>query len=219
MRHIAMRHIAMNRIAVAAAILMLSAGSAAAQSGWGPGADDAAFAQMLKTSFKERGIVKLDRLAQDETQAFCSNPAHAESKGAAAERDKIQAVNLAAVKWPSDGKFLGDWKEGEKIAQSGRGLTWTDKADVVNGGNCYNCHQITAEEISHGTIGPSLLGYGKMRGSGEEALKATWARIWNAKSGNACSNMPRGGHKGILDETQVKHLMALLLDPKSPVNK
>ena len=28
--------------------------------------------------------------------------------------------------------------------------------------------------------------------------------------------MPRAGHKGILDETQVRHLMALLLDPQLP---
>jgi sulfur-oxidizing protein SoxX len=30
--------------------------------------------------------------------------------------------------------------------------------------------------------------------------------------------MPRFGHKGILDPQQIKHLMALLLDPGSPVN-
>jgi sulfur-oxidizing protein SoxX len=31
--------------------------------------------------------------------------------------------------------------------------------------------------------------------------------------------MPRAGHKGIITEAQVKDLMALLLDPKSPVNQ
>ena len=36
---------------------------------------------------------------------------------------------------------------------------------------------------------------------------------------SACSSMPRFGHMGILDETKMKHLMALLLDPASPVNK
>jgi len=30
---------------------------------------------------------------------------------------------------------------------------------------------------------------------------------------NACSGMPRFGHLGLLDEIQLKHLMALLLDP------
>jgi len=31
--------------------------------------------------------------------------------------------------------------------------------------------------------------------------------------------MPRFGHNKLLDETQLKNLMALLLDPKSPVNQ
>jgi sulfur-oxidizing protein SoxX len=31
--------------------------------------------------------------------------------------------------------------------------------------------------------------------------------------------MPRAGHKGILSEAQLKDIMALLLDPKSPVNQ
>ncbi|HYG85387.1 MAG TPA: sulfur oxidation c-type cytochrome SoxX [Azospirillum sp.] len=213
----------MKHVALLAAFLLI-AGPAAAQSTgkpapWGPGADDAAFAQMLKASFKDKGIAKLDRLNQDETQAFCSDPGTASGPASAARREKIEAANLATVKWPSDGKWLGDWREGEKIAQSGRGNTWSDKADQPNGGNCYNCHQITAEEISHGTIGPSLLGYGKMRGQGEDVLKATWAKIYNAKSSNACSNMPRAGHMGILGEAQIKHLMALLLDPQSSVNK
>ena len=213
-----------HRAAFLAAAFLLLAGPVSAQSAgkpasWGPGADDAAFAAMLTSSFKDKGIAKLDRLKQDATQAFCSDPDAASGPDAAARREAIEAANLATVKWPSDGQWLGDWKEGEKIAQSGRGNTWTDKADQVNGGNCYNCHQITAEEISHGTIGPSLLGYGKIRGGGEDVVKATWAKIYNAKSSNACSNMPRAGHMGILSEAQMKHLMALLLDPQSPVNK
>jgi hypothetical protein len=36
---------------------------------------------------------------------------------------------------------------------------------------------------------------------------------------NACSNMPRFGHSGILTEQQVQDVTALLLDPASPVNK
>jgi sulfur-oxidizing protein SoxX len=31
--------------------------------------------------------------------------------------------------------------------------------------------------------------------------------------------MPRFGHQGILTEAQMKDLMALLLDPDSPINK
>jgi sulfur-oxidizing protein SoxX len=31
--------------------------------------------------------------------------------------------------------------------------------------------------------------------------------------------MPRFGHMGILDEGQIRNLMSLLLDPRSPVNQ
>ena len=96
----------------------------------------------------------------------------------------------------------------------------------VNGGNCYNCHKIAEAEISYGTLGPSLHNYGKLRGVSDPAapeskaiVEYTWGKLYNAKAYNACSGMPRFGHAGLLDETQLKHLMALLLDPKSPVNR
>jgi sulfur-oxidizing protein SoxX len=138
----------------------------------------------------------------------------------------IEEANLKTIKWPSDGKFIGDWRQGETIAQSGRGLTWSDGAGQANGGNCYNCHQIDKKEISFGTIGPSLYNYGKIRGVTDPASPAskaiveyTWGKIWNSKAYNACSNMPRAGHAGILNEAQVRHVVGLLLDPKSPVNQ
>jgi sulfur-oxidizing protein SoxX len=185
-----------------------------------------ATAEMMKTSFQAKGIATLDRLDQDQANAACLQ---ADLTGKPLDEKLAKAVeeaNMKTVKWPSDGKFLGDWKEGEKIAQSGRGLTWTDKADAPNGGNCYNCHQISKEEISFGTLGPSLYNYGKLRGVSDPAAAAskpivdyTWGKLYNARAYNACSQMPRAGHKGILNETQLKHVMALLLDPNSPVNK
>ena len=50
-------------------------------------------------------------------------------------------------------------------------------------------------------------------------VEYTWMKIWNGKTYNACSNMPRFGHMGLLDEKQIADVMALLLDPKSPVNQ
>jgi len=182
---------------------------------------DAAAQAMLKTSFREQGIAKLDRLQQDEIQQACSG----DKAPPAAVTQKLEAAQMATVKWPADGKYLGDWKEGEKLAQNGRGMTWTDKAGEPAGGNCYNCHQVSKSEISFGTIGPSLYQYGKLRGvadpsakESEAIVKYTWSKIWNAKATNACSNMPRFGHFGVLNEKQMQDLMALLLDPKSPVN-
>jgi sulfur-oxidizing protein SoxX len=197
----------------------LSGDALAQSSSWGAGANDNTFGELLRTSFRDRNAVKTERLQQDETQAFCSDPVAAAAPANAKRAEAIEQANLAAVKFPADGQYLGDWRRGETIAQSGRGLTWTDSATQVSGGNCYNCHQISASEISYGTIGPSLLGYGKLRGTEADVLRATWAKIYNSKSSNACSNMPRAGHMGILNETQLKDIMALLLDPASPVNK
>jgi len=126
---------------------------------------------------------------------------------------------MKLIKFPADGNYFGDWKAGEKLAQSGKGGTWRDKPGKANGGNCYNCHKISNTEISYGTLGPSLYQYGKLRGNSEAVVKYTWGKIYNAKAYNACTNMPRFGHAGILTEAQMKDLMALLLDPNSPVNK
>ena len=183
-------------------------------------------AEVTKASFQDKNLVKVDRLIQDENMALCSA---AEVAGKPLDEKTTKAIEDAAmktIKWPADGKLLGDWKKGEAVAQSGRGSTWSDDAKVVNGGNCYNCHQIDKKEISYGTIGPSLYNYGKLRGVSDptaEASKAiveyTWGKLWNSQAYNACSHMPRAGHKGILSEAQLKDIMALLLDPKSPVNE
>jgi L-cysteine S-thiosulfotransferase len=173
----------------------------------------------LKSSFKETATAKLDRLDQSELQRACSVASETGKDLDPKVREALQAKALASVKYPADNKYLGDWKRGESIAQSGRGLQFSDAANTVAGGNCYACHQIDKAEISHGNIGPSLWSYGKLRGNSEPILKYTWARIWNSHAFNACANMPRFGDAGILTEAQMKDVMALLLDPDSPVNK
>ena len=188
---------------------------------------DKVAAEMVKNGFRTQGIANIERVtAIDETLKACNAADVAGKPLDPALAKRIEQANLKTIKWPSDGKFLGDWKQGERIAQSGRGLTWTDTADSANGGNCYNCHQISKEEISFGTIGPSLYNYGKIRGAMDPAspqakplVEYTWGKIYNAKAYNACSNMPRSGHMGNLSEDQIRHIMALLLDPASPVNK
>ena len=181
--------------------------------------NDPKFNKMIQESFRADGIAGLDRIDQDATQKFCSDPQFSNSKQGQAMREKIQKINMDSIKQPSDGKYIGDWKNGETIAQSGRGATWTDKADTPIGGGCYNCHQIDPKEISYGNIGPSLTGYGKLRGYSQEVVTYTWNRINNSKAYNACSNMPRFAHFKLLNEQQIQDVMALLLDPASPVNQ
>jgi sulfur-oxidizing protein SoxX len=174
-------------------------------------------ASMLKSAFKEQGQAKLDRLDQDDTQRACSLPA-----GKTVPKDvaaRIEQENLASIRWPADGKYVGDWKNGEKIAQEGRGMQYSDDPKVAAGANCYACHQLAPQELSFGTIGPSLYQFGKRRGYSEETRKYAYGKIFNAEAYSACTNMPRFGHKGILTEAQIKDVVALLVDPESPVNK
>ena len=176
---------------------------------------------MMKQDFHAKGIAGMDRLNEDALQLVCNRSGNNPPKGVA---ERLQQDQFEAIKYPADGKFLGDWKAGEKIAQRGRGMTWKDKDGKTsrgepNGGSCYNCHQIGAATTSFGTIGNSLLHFGKIRGYGADTQKYVYGKIYNAKAFNLCSHMPRFGHSATLTEQQIKDLVALLLDPNSPVNK
>ncbi len=211
---------ALRRALQASAIAALLAGCAAPAVA--PPDYDAMALAMLKASFTPLGQAGLDRLDQTALQRACSAP---EPPSAEVIRT-LEAQELATVRLPPDGRYLGDWKEGEKLAQNGRGMTWSDPVGVPAGGNCYNCHQLSKSEISFGTLGPSLYNYGKLRGVTEPTSDAarpvvqyTWSKIFNAKASNACSVMPRFGEANVLTVKQMQDLMALLLDPKSAVNQ
>ncbi|MEO8102724.1 MAG: sulfur oxidation c-type cytochrome SoxX [Betaproteobacteria bacterium] len=195
-------------IAGMAALALTSAGAQSAK----PSPADI----VMKASFKDRGQAKVDRLEQDETQRLCSQ--YPEKRPMDVAR-KIEALNMKLVKYPADGKLLGDWKEGEKVAQSGVGKQFSDNPANPSGGNCYACHQLTKAEISFGNIGPSLYNFGKLRGFTEAMQRYAYGKIYNADAYSACTNMPRFGHQGILTEQQIKNVTALLMDPNSPVNK
>jgi sulfur-oxidizing protein SoxX len=181
-------------------------------------ADDprAAAVATLQRDFKPRGITTMNRLVEDGVQAICNRTDDKPPKEIA---QRLEQDQLAGVRWPADGKLLGDWKSGERIAQNGRGMTWSDPAGAPGGGSCYNCHRIGPQEISFGTIGPSLFQFGKIRGNGPDVQRYVYGKIYNAKAYSLCSQMPRFGHVGALSEQQIKDLVALLLDPGSPVNK
>jgi L-cysteine S-thiosulfotransferase len=211
----------MNRLLFAALCVTVLVGCATTPS---PAELDKQAQAMMQASFRAQGIATLDRIRQDLGQEACSS----EQPPSQEVAKRVEAEALATVKPPPGGKYLGDWREGEKIAQNGRGMTWSDAsaATSANGGNCYNCHQINKAEISYGTIGPSLYQYGKLRGvnnptdpAAVAVVQYTWGKLYNSKAYAACSNMPRFGHAKILDETQLQHIMALLLDPASPVNQ
>ena len=172
---------------------------------------------MMKASFKERGQAKLDRLNQDDMQKLCSQY---EGKPLPKDvADKVEKAQQALIRYPADGQYLGDFKSGERIAQSGQGMQYSDDPSKPAGANCYACHQLSKAELSFGTIGPSLYNFGKIRGYTPEMQKYAYSKVYNSQAFSACSSMPRFGHSRILTEAQIKDVVALLMDPKSPINQ
>jgi sulfur-oxidizing protein SoxX len=171
----------------------------------------------IKASFTAKGVAGMDRLDQDGVQRICTQYADKTLPPDVAE--KIQQSQSMDIKLPASGKLIGNWQAGEALAQEGRGLQFSDKADGPQGGNCYACHQLTREEIAYGNLGPSLYNYGKLRGNSDAIVQYTYRKIYNSQAYSACSSMPRFGHNHILTPEQIADVAALLLDPQSPVNK
>ena len=171
--------------------------------------------KVLQRDLHPRGPAGMDRLNQDAVQRTCTET---RDRPAAEVAKPLEAEQMRTISFP-EGSLVGDWKKGEAIAQSGRGMTWNDKPDQPAGGSCYNCHELSPKEMSHGTIGPSLKGFGKARGNGADVQRYVYGKIYNAKAYNLCSQMPRFGTSGTLTAQQIKDLVGLLLDPASPVNQ
>ena len=152
----------------------------------------------------------------DETQRICSETNNTPSQ---AQFEAIIAREKASVSYPADGNVMGDWKRGMVVAQRGTGGQFSDAPGTYQGGNCFACHELTKEEVSYGTLGPSLLGYGKNRKFDPAEAKAAFAKIYNPHVVFPCSQMPRFGHTKFLTEEQIKDAVALLFSPDSPVNK
>lgn len=201
-------------------ILFSAAGLAAATAAFAqtkPAVDQAKVDAAMKAAFPKAPIDWQPRLVGDQTMRECSEHHNAPP---AALAKAIQTREKATIQYPADGKLLGDWNKGHALAQSGYGLRFTDYPPKnANGGNCFACHQLTKQEISFGTVGPSLLGYGKIRKFSEADTKAAYEKIYNGHSAFPCSLMPRFGTSNVLTIDQIKDLTALLMSPDSAVNK
>lgn len=200
------------KIAILGALAIAAAGCATLM---GEDNDAKALATM-KVSFKENGQAKLDRLNQDEVQRLCSEYV-GDKKMPKDVAERIEKAQMATIKYPD--KLVGDWKLGERIAQTGVGMQFSDDPKAPTGANCYACHQLSKAELAFGTIGPPLYHFAKIRGYTPEMQKYAYGKIYNSEAYSACSSMPRFGHMGILTEKQMQDVTALLMDPESPVNK
>jgi len=179
--------------------------------------DDVKVDMAMRNAFPKASADWISRLQGDETMQTCSQ--HKDAPPTEAAR-AIAARERATIQYPADGKLMGDWKRGEQLAQSGYGMRFSDYPSTrETGGNCYACHQLAKQEASFGTVGPSLLEYGKIRGFSEADTKAVYEKIYNSNAGTPCSLMPRFGTNGVLTIDQIKDIVALLMSPESPVNR
>lgn len=172
--------------------------------------------QVVAASFAAAPPAWQARVAQDQTQRLCSLR---RNKPTPAEAVALMAREQASVKLPADGHLMGDWRRGEAVALDGSGGQFTEDPAKPSGGNCYACHQMGASEIVYGTLGPSLLNYGKLKKYEPDAVRAAYVKVYDAQAIFPCSMMPRFGHNQVLTEQQMKDVVAFLFDPDSPVNK
>lgn len=205
------------RLALLALLLAAATASAWGQTVGVQPAERARIDRALRAAFPTASAAWLKRLVPDETLRTCSTYHNAPPKDVG---EAIMKRERATIKYPPDGKLVGDWRRGEKLAQSGYGMRFTDYPPKrENGGNCYACHQISPREESYGSIGVKLLKYGKGHNFGASETKTVYDKLYNSHATVPCSRMPRFGANGILTIDQIKDLVALLMDPESPVNK
>ena len=207
--------IAVAPIVLVPIVLALSAVRLLAQEA--PAHEAAKAATAIEAAFPTAPADWQSRLVPDDTMRACSAYRNSPPKAVA---EAVAQRARAVIAYPADGRLLGDWQRGEAIAQSGYGLRFTDYPPrAPNGGNCYACHRLGPQELSYGTLGPSLLAYGRARQFGAADAKAAYEKIYDSQASFPCSNMPRFGANKILTVEQIKDLVALLMSPDSPVNK
>ncbi|MCF7985222.1 MAG: sulfur oxidation c-type cytochrome SoxX [Thiohalocapsa sp.] len=221
---------------LAALLTMAAAGSASADSADGGAPDYTAMSPQALAEYlifeaggfdldapTQEGGTARDRMVQDEIQQICTELKLSGKPLDRATAARISALADESMKYPEKGIALGDWKKGEQIARSGYGFRIghrnDDHAAEEPGGNCYACHQLDPNEVAYGTVGPSLAGYGSLRGTSDAMLKHTYDILYNAHLYFPCTNMPRFGYHGTLTEQQISDVMAYLLAPDSPVNQ
>lgn len=93
-----------------------------------------------------------------------------------------------------------EWSGSVGDVDKGRDLAFTSAK-----GNCLACHEINGG-TQGGTIGPSLVDYGKK----SLPIGYTYQRIWDIRVYNKDAHMPIFGTNEILTDEEIRHIMAFL---------
>ena len=186
-------------------------------------AKEKAFQAAAKRSFFLNEPAEFNRL-NDPTLAVCNA-----TKDSPSEKQVLAIMKreTQAIVYPKSGQLMGDWRKGKQWSEEthgGRigvpGFRDADNPHHANGANCYACHAIDPNFPQAGNMGPPLVQYGALRPATPEIVKYTYDKVFNSKSMNPCSLMPRyGGNGRLLTPEQVADIVAFLMSPDSPVNK
>jgi sulfur-oxidizing protein SoxX len=118
---------------------------------------------------------------------------------------KFLEEQRALVRYPENGKLMGDWKKGGAIFNN------------LQKANCFSCHYGSPVHLG-GDVGPSLEKYGLNRGQSEAIQRYTYEVIYNAWAYFPCTVMYRFGARGLLSPEEIADVVAYLLDPESEFN-
>jgi sulfur-oxidizing protein SoxX len=176
--------------------------------------------KMVTASYPGMPEALTRRAVQDRAQQICSKIGGA--KLTHEEAAEVVKLSRESIRYPASGNLAGDWKVGARLAYAGQGGRIVEgkvEAAKENGALCSNCHTLDPREFNVGNIGPSLAGYGALRGNSEAVAKLTYERIYNGWAYAPCANMPRLGAGGHLTPEQIADVVAYLIDPQSPVNR
>ena len=161
---------------------------------------------MMKASFRDEGIAKADRLR--------SGPGSVRMFVRRRRRPpevakRVEAEALASIRWPAGGQYFGDWVAGEKLAQSGRGMTWYRRERRHRGQRGPVLQLPPARQegdlARHDRPEPLQLRQEPGREErdrpvvGGRSSSTPRGKLWNSKAYAACSNMPRFGHMQLLE--------------------
>src|SRR2546430_17521587 len=107
------------RLTLAILALSFATVPALAQQKVDPARADAA----IKSAFPTAPADWAARLTGDETMQQCSAARNSPGKDVS---EAIQKRERDSIVYPPDNNFIGDWRKGEALAQSGYGLRFTD---------------------------------------------------------------------------------------------
>ncbi|UZX15549.1 sulfur oxidation c-type cytochrome SoxX [Thermus sp. PS18] len=118
---------------------------------------------------------------------------------------KFLEEQRALIKYPANGKLMGDWKKGGAIFNN------------LQKANCFSCHFGSPVHLG-GDVGPSLEKYGLKRGQSEAVQRYTYEVVYNSWAYFPCTVMYRFGAQGLLTPEEIADVVAYLLDPESDFN-